>query len=149
MIEMDQAWKIIFDKTKEIANQKADNTCLKDIDQIKPGDILAENVYAADDLPPFRASVMDGYAISSVDQESYIVISYKSLAGTDPATSIDLVADKPYAIYVTTGAPVPDGCNTVVPIENIEKLDHYRIKIQGEMKEGQFIRQPGSDIGKG
>ena len=38
------------------------------------------------------------------------------------------------AVYVTTGAPVPDGFNAVVPIENIEKLEESKIRIEGSVK---------------
>ena len=125
MIEMDQAWVTIYDKTTDLAKQKAENTCLKYLDQIVPGDVLAEEVHAVDDLPPFRASVMDGYAISKADEKVFNIISYKSLAGSNPSHSIEETkSDVSYAIYVTTGAPVPDGCTAVVPIENIEKLEN-------------------------
>ena len=50
---------------------------------------------------------------------------------------------------MTTGAPVPDGFDTVVPIENIEKLGDMQIRVEGEVKEGQYIRMPGSDIKAG
>ena len=63
------------------------------------------------------------------------------------------------AVYVTTGAPVPDGYTTVVPIEQIKYLQskefetededqarYFIIKKSPAIKEGQFIRQPGSDI---
>ena len=46
MIEMDMAWSIILDKTRELAKMRAEpsteNTCTKDLDDIVPGDILAE-----------------------------------------------------------------------------------------------------------
>ena len=50
---------------------------------------------------------------------------------------------------MTTGAPVPDDCIAVVPIENIEKLEDGKISINCEVSEGQYIRQPGSDIKTG
>ena len=84
MIDMDQAWQIIHEKTTELAQQRASNACVKDLDEIVPGDILAEEVHAADDLPPFRASVMDGYAVNQINRDVYKVVSYKSLAGSDP-----------------------------------------------------------------
>lgn len=60
------------------------STCVKNLDDIVAGDVLAEEVHAVDDLPPFRASVMDGYAVSKVKCEIYKVVTYKSLAGSDP-----------------------------------------------------------------
>ena len=73
---------------------------------------------------------MDGYAVDKVKCEVYKVVTYKSLAGTDPkhqVVSPDLEEEtkvEGVAVYVTTGAPVPDGFISVVPIENAEKLDN-------------------------
>ena len=110
---------------------------MKDLDEIVSGDVLAEEVYAVDDLPPFRASVMDGFAISKVTEKVFNVISYKSLAGSSPEQPIEEIkSDAAYAIYVTTGAPVPEGFTAVVPIENIEKLENEKIAIKCEESDG-------------
>ncbi len=67
MIDMDVAWQLILSKSRELVSQRSSPlTCVKDLNDIKPGDILAEHVTAVDDLPPFRASVMDGYAIDTL-----------------------------------------------------------------------------------
>ena len=42
MVEMDLAWQIILDKTRKLANQRESNTCVKDLDDVVPGDILVE-----------------------------------------------------------------------------------------------------------
>lgn len=82
---------------------------------------------ALDDLPPFRASVMDGFAISTVEQateEPYSVVKgLKSLAGTAPEETEEKsqVQASRKAVYVTTGAPVPSGYDAVVPIEQIAR----------------------------
>lgn len=89
MIEMSLAFDLIHEKAcqiyaKNFANQ---DTELKSIDEIQVGDVLAEDVHAADNLPPFPASVMDGYAFSTADrpQEAYrIVEGLKSVAGVAP-----------------------------------------------------------------
>lgn len=50
------------------------------------GSELAENIFAVDDLPPFAASVMDGYAVSDLDfSESFSIVDVKMLAGVDPS----------------------------------------------------------------
>ena len=93
---------------------------------------------------------MDGYAIDQIKAEVYKVITYKSLAGADPAHQVEEESTAHgRAVYITTGAPVPDSFVAVVPIENVEKLDDMQIRVSGEVKEGQFIRAPGSDIKAG
>ena len=79
--------------------------------------MLAENIYALDDLPPFAASVMDGYAVSDLDfSQVYTIVDVKMLAGTDPSVQLPL---NKRAVYVTTGGPVPEGFVAVVPIEDV------------------------------
>lgn len=48
--------------------------------------------------------------------------------------------------YVTTGGPVPDFFNAVIPIEETELVEEGKIKILKQMSENQFIRAKGSDI---
>ena len=94
---------------------------------------------------------MDGYAISALGCELYEVVKYKSLAGTDPDAKVEGeegTQGRGLAVYVTTGAPVPAGFISVVPIENIEKIADG-IKVNESPKEGQYIRMPGSDVEKG
>jgi gephyrin len=53
------------------------------------------------------------------------------------------------AHYVTTGGPVPDFFDAVIPVEETEFVDSTHIKITKQMSVGQFVREPGSDIAKG
>jgi gephyrin len=118
------------------------------------GSLLAEDIFALDDLPPFPASVMDGYAVSDLDfSELFTIVDVKMLAGTDPG--LDLFGEpKRQAVYVTTGAPVPAGFITVVPIEEVQvsedgkKLDLRKVN-QSDYKVGTWIRGVGSDIKQG
>ena len=83
---------------------------------------------------------MDGYALSTVDQiyeaPFYVVESLKSLAGRAPSDietlpTVQAIYHNRRSVYVTTGAPVPHGFTTVVPIEQISKE---------ESDKGAFIR---------
>lgn len=87
-------------------------------DQGLTGSVLAEDVFAKDDLPPFRASVMDGYAVSSKNSSGvYDIVEQKSFAGT-ASQHLEKVDFEPgHTLYVTTGAPVPEYFDCVIPIE--------------------------------
>ena len=78
MIEMTDAWSIVKQQTSLLVSDhllaSADYILSKSLDSITTGDVLAEEVTAADDLPPFRASVMDGYAISALGCSLYEVV---------------------------------------------------------------------------
>lgn len=50
---------------------------------------------------------------------------------------------------MTTGGPVPDYFDAVIPVEDTEYADPTHIKVTKQMSVGQFIREPGSDIAKG
>mgnify|MGYP000878725202 CR=1 FL=1 len=81
------------------------------------GSILAEDVTSPEDFPPFRASVMDGFALSESGKSVYKIVCKQSLAGQAPPKITDVSST---AVYITTGAPVPDGFKSVVPIEKTE-----------------------------
>ena len=75
--------ELVYTKAKELYHHRnniqsvqdsAENFSLKSINEIAVGDILGQDVYAVDDLPPFRASVMDGYTISRIDNEHLTTI---------------------------------------------------------------------------
>lgn len=80
--------------------------------------MLATNINALDDLPPFPASIMDGYAVTDLDfSQPFDIIDTKMLAGVDPGVYLSKTTKQ--AIYVTTGGPVPEGFVAVVPIEEV------------------------------
>src|SRR4051812_32074729 len=82
------------------------------------GLILAESARANEALPPFAASIKDGYAVVAADGSGVYPVIGSFTAGR--------VADftvKPGTIaYITTGAPLPAGADAVVMVEETEKL---------------------------
>ncbi|KAJ3681191.1 hypothetical protein LUZ60_015680 [Juncus effusus] len=112
--------------------------------------VLAEDVFARDPLPPFRASVKDGYAVVSADGPGEYPVVLESRAGTDQ-TGTKVTAGT--VAYVTTGGPIPDGADAVVQVEDTEELlsdsdGSKRVKISVKVTEGFDIRNVGSDIEK-
>lgn len=77
------------------------------------GRIVAERAVAQTDLPPFRSSAMDGYAVRAADTPGALRVVGQSAAGR-PATR-RLQAGE--AIAISTGAVVPEGADAVVPVE--------------------------------
>src|SRR6201996_8099591 len=74
------------------------------------GRVLAEDVTAVRDQPPFRASAMDGWALRSADAPGSLAIVGESAAGHGYEAA--LAAGQ--AVRVFTGGAVPDGADTVV-----------------------------------
>ena len=106
--------------------------------------MLAEKVSAKDNVPPFRASIMDGYALSSGEVGEYDILKEKSLAGGNPTVK----GEEGTAVYVTTGAPVPEGFTCVVPIEDCI-ISENKVSIKTHLPPNKWIRAIGCDISIG
>jgi len=118
------------------------------------GRTIAHDIKAPGNLPPFRASVMDGYAVVSADGPGDYPMVAKALAGSGASVDAKLLPGQ--LAYITTGAPVPDGADAVVKIEDTEELPEdacggvrVHICVRGEVKPGTAVRAVGSDIAEG
>ncbi|KAK1931838.1 Molybdopterin biosynthesis protein CNX1 [Phytophthora citrophthora] len=116
------------------------------------GFVLAEPVHSIEPLPPFRASIMDGYAVIAADGTGTFPVMERIAAGDMPASALK----SGQVSYITTGSPVPDGADAVVKIEDTssvgdsEKLEkETAVNILKGVKAGQNIRPIGSDISPG
>lgn len=106
------------------------------------GRVLAEPVVATRDQPPFRASVMDGYAVAG-DGKTYAVVG-ETPAGADPLTHIS----PGQAVRIFTGAPVPDGATRVVIQEDVSRVDET-ITLANNVDSNIYIREIGRDFKAG
>lgn len=108
------------------------------------GRLLAETVYATEDMPPFPASSVDGYAVVAADTERV-----RRLVGDQTAGYVADVHVQPGTVArITTGAPLPSGADAVVMVEFTEERDGV-VSIQRAVKAGDNVRPPGQDIGRG
>ncbi|KAG7281673.1 hypothetical protein CRUP_008048, partial [Coryphaenoides rupestris] len=82
------------------------------------GRVLAQDIYAKDNLPPFPASVKDGYAVRAADGPGDRFIMGESQAGQQPSHTVM----PGQVMRVTTGAPIPCGADAVVQVEDTELL---------------------------
>ena len=105
------------------------------------GRITAEDVRARVDLPPFASSAMDGFAVRADDLPGSLQIVGESAAG-GPFTER---LERGGAVSISTGAVVPEGADTVVPIEIVVKQAN-RVEIADALKAGSNVRPPGGDV---
>jgi molybdopterin molybdotransferase len=111
------------------------------------GRVLAVDVSAKRDQPPFDSSAMDGYAVRQADLQTLPAIL--DLVGTSAAGHSYKGALRPgNAIRILTGAPVPKSADTVVIQENTEKAGR-QIRIMKPTPPGKNIRRTGMDFPKG
>lgn len=109
------------------------------------GYALAEDIVSQINIPSFRQSSMDGYAIRLEDKTAVLPVQDELPAGT--SKQVKLLPQQ--AIRVFTGGPVPDGADTVVPKEQVI-LSANSIRIaEGVSLSGVHIRKPGEEICKG
>ncbi|MBA2776702.1 MAG: molybdopterin molybdotransferase MoeA [Chloroflexia bacterium] len=107
--------------------------------------VLAEDLIAPEDHPPFPASTMDGYAVSSDDHSPWREVIGEQNAGH----VLDLEVTDGYTVKIMTGAPVPRGANAVVPVEATEMAEDHVVIHKEDVRAGENIRPIGSDVRKG
>ena len=108
--------------------------------------ILAENIYSKINLPPFKNSAVDGYAILKYDlNNSQKIISKTRIAAGD---SKEVKINKGEVVRIFTGAKMPLNSNTVVMQENT-KLENNKLKLLKIPNYGENCRHKGEDISKG
>jgi len=108
-----------------------------------PGRVLAQDIYATREQPPFDRVMMDGMAINfqSLEQKKYQIIGMQK-AGESPLTLENINT----AIEVMTGAVLPLGTDTIIPYEDFTLENNIAlISAQIAFKKGQFIHAKGSD----
>jgi molybdopterin molybdotransferase len=121
--------------------------------------VLAQDIVAADDLPPFDNSSMDGFAVRAEDVSQATLDSPRSLrvVADIPAGSHPTIALAPgEAARIMTGAPVPAGADAVIPVEDTSFNDRDAgtpapddVEVFKPSKSGWNIRPRGMDIRSG
>ena len=144
MISVDEALKGILEAISPLELEKVNI-----LDAL--GRVIGEDIYAGRAIPPKDNSAMDGYALRAVDTR-----------GTSPGKPIflDVVEDIPagsipekriepgQAARIMTGAPLPEGADAVIRMEDTRK-EETRVALFVEAKKGQDIRHAGEDVRQG
>ncbi|WP_248768300.1 gephyrin-like molybdotransferase Glp [Pseudomonas sp. MWU12-2345] len=103
--------------------------------------VLANDLVATLDLPPWPNSAMDGYALNIDDWNGQpLAVSQRIFAGQAPQA---LLAGTCARIF--TGAPVPEGANSVEMQENVELMEDGRVRFKQPLSVGQNIRPQGQE----
>ncbi len=110
------------------------------------GRVLTADVHAPVDLPVFRNSAMDGYALAAGSAAPGTPLP---VVGTIAAgDGVDAALPPGSAVKIMTGAVLPDGADAVVPVERTVAGDGT-VTLQASCAPGDFIREPGSDVRSG
>lgn len=112
------------------------------------GRVLAADISARITQPPFAASAMDGYAVRAADVADIPV--ELTIVGEAPAGRAYGGSVGPgEAVRIFTGAPVPDGADTIVIQEDTDKVAEDRVRVNEASDPGRFIRPSGLDFSEG
>jgi molybdopterin molybdotransferase len=115
------------------------------------GRVIAEDIHAPRNIPPLDNSAMDGYALRVEDIQK---------ASPNHPIRLEVIEDLPAgsiskkklesgkAIRIMTGAPVPEGADTVIPVEETKKENGF-VLILKQVALGENIRKSGEDVKKG
>lgn len=105
------------------------------------GRVLASDLVASLDLPPWPNSAMDGYALNLADlHRQPLKVSQKVYAGLAPDALLPGTCAR-----IFTGAPLPPGATCVEMQENVEVLEDGRVRFLQPLKAGQNIRAQGQE----
>jgi molybdopterin molybdotransferase len=112
------------------------------------GRVIAEDIYADRDIPPFDNSGMDGYAVRSEDirnASSYRPVRLEVIEDLAAGFISKKELKQGKAIRIMTGAPIPKGADTIVPVEDTKQEGQF-VVIFETVSPGEYIRRAGEDV---
>jgi molybdopterin molybdotransferase len=143
MMSVDEAVAIIARRVTAVRETEAVDLTEAD------GRILAADVAAPLPLPPFTNSAVDGYAVGSGDlpqaMEKALPVSGRVQAGASAGAAIE----PGHAVRIFTGAPMPQGADTVFMQEDVRIDGDGRVVVPAGLKPGANVRPAGEDIAAG
>ena len=125
----------------------------EEVDIEKAADrVLAEDIYSPIDLPEFNKSTVDGYALkasATIGASDSMPLFINVLGEVEMGKPALIPVDKDNGVYVPTGGMIPNGADSVVMIEYIEKLDDKTIAVGTSVAVGDGMIKIGDDFKKG
>ncbi len=137
LVDAAEAAALVLDRTPVLP---AEDVVLADC----PGRVLAEDLIAPAQLPPFPASAVDGYAIRSREGGGRLPVVGESAAGRPLAGALPPGA----AARILTGGVLPQGADTVVMVEDVEQGDGW-VQVPAGFPAGRNFHRPGDDLRQG
>ena len=108
------------------------------------GYVLAQEVVATHNLPPYDNSAMDGYAVKLENAGECVKVQHTIFAGDNSTETLACG----YGIKIMTGARIPEGCECIVPVEDTTECDGG-VVLPSKLKPKNHIRDCGEDIKSG
>jgi molybdopterin molybdotransferase len=142
MMSVDEAVGIITSRVAAV--EENETVALDEAD----GRVLACDIAAPLALPPFTNSAVDGFAVHASDLPRDREQAFPG-TGRAPAGATAQAAKRGHAVRIFTGAPMPEGTDTVFMQEDVRIDDAGRVVFPAGLKPGANVRPAGEDIPKG
>lgn len=130
MIPFEEARRIVMERVRPLGTERVSLAEAS-------GRVLAEDISADRDVPPFNKSAMDGYACRREDLGGPLSVTETIPAGKSPTRAIG----PGECAKIMTGAPVPEGADTVFMVEYSEHLGEEKVRFNGTSTHTNIIPQ--------
>ena len=134
MVDPDLALETVLGQTRVLEAERVPLSAVV-------GRVLARDLFAAENLPPFAASAVDGYAVRSDDPSPTRLVLAEVMAGQDR----DVVVAPGTAVRTMTGAPVAQGADAVAMVEYVQERGG-EIVLTRPVQPGENVRPVGQDL---
>ncbi|EIM78144.1 molybdenum cofactor synthesis domain-containing protein [Nitratireductor aquibiodomus RA22] len=142
LLPVDEALERILDGVKALPGEMVP---IEEAD----GRVLAAPLSAMRTQPPFDASAMDGYAVRAADVETPRAVRLRVIGESAAGNRFHGAVGAGEAVRIFTGAPVPEGADTILIQENADLLDDGSIEATSTVASGRHIRRAGLDFVEG
>src|SRR3954449_3223515 len=143
MLSVDEAVAIIAARVTAV--QESETVDLRHAD----GRVLAASISAPLPLPPFTNSAVDGYAVRSSDLSGDTEQTFPVTGRVQAGASAQGPIKSGHAMRIFTGAPMPEGADTVFMQEDVRLDEAGRVVLPAGLKAGANVRPAGEDISAG
>lgn len=109
------------------------------------GLVLATPIVADEVVPPFDNSAVDGYAVRAADV-ARVPVELRVVGELAAGAAPTVVVGAGEAIRIMTGAPMPEGADAVVMVEDSERLGDHAVRLTRSVPPGAAIRGAGDDV---
>ncbi|NOK58986.1 MAG: molybdopterin molybdenumtransferase MoeA [Chloroflexi bacterium AL-N10] len=142
MLPIEDAQRIIGEHTRLIDSEEID--CCAMLPTAPDGRVLAEDVYATETIPDVPKAAVDGYALQVADNTNERRVLAEIAAGMEQSP----VVEPGTAVRIMTGAPIPQGADAVIMVEDTEERAGL-LHVQRMVQQGQNIHVVGQDVAHG
>ena len=111
--------------------------------------VLADDIVAVGNVPPYNNAAMDGYALNAAELPERGVKALHVIGSSFAGHPFLGLCGKGECVRIMTGGMLPEGLDTVIPQEHVEVLDEAIVRIDARTAAGDNVRAAGEDIRQG